>query len=480
MTEIAIVGAGPAGVAAAVAAAEAGTDVTLIDEYARPGGQYFKQPAASFNSRQLPNSLAENTEHGRELLDKLNHPQIHLKCNTLVWNITSDRVLDLYGPDGAQRLQAKKIIIASGAYERIVPFAGWTLPGVTTVGAAQLLLKGQGLVVGQRVLIAGTGPLLQLAAVQLLDAGADIVAILELQSRTEFFSHASKLFGQWGKIGQGMAHQKRLMQTGVSIKYGYAVIGVSGKDQVEEAIIAQVDSSGRPASRTQERLAVDTICINYGFIPATELTRLAGCDQYFDPHFGGLATKTNDDLETSREGIFAAGEVRGIGGVEVALLEGRIAGLAAARQLGYASRRTENGHDFTQRREWKKTRADVESLSAMFTIKSGLFSSIASDVIVCRCEGITAGAIREAARAGVMQLNALKTYNRCGMGRCQGRICGPVAAQIIAAETNTSVESVGIFTARTPVKPVPLSIVGATGLAAVAMEDHVGYGYARR
>ena len=477
MTEIAIVGAGPAGVSAAIAAAEAGADVTLIDEYARPGGQYFKQPAAALDLRQLPAALAENIAHGRELLDKLSHPKIHLKCSTLVWNITPDRALDLYSAEGAQHLQARKVIIASGAYERVVPFAGWTLPGVTTVGAAQLLLKGQGLVVGQRVLIAGTGPLLQLAAVQLLDAGAEVVAILELQSRTEFLSNASKLFGQWGKIGQGMANQKRLMEARVPIKFGYAVIGASGAEQVEEATIAKVDVGGRPVPRTEERLAVDSICTNYGFIPATELTRLAGCEQYFDPHFGSLATKTNDELETSRKGIFAAGEVRGIGGVEVALLEGRIAGLAAARQLGYKPR--QNGDDL--HREWEKTRAAIESLRAMFAVKSGMFAAVEDDVMVCRCEEITAGAIREAARAGVVQLNSLKTYNRCGMGRCQGRICGPVAAQIIAAEAKVSVESVGMFTARTPIKPVPLAIVGTTGsvVHGTAMEDHVGYGRAQ-
>ena len=491
MTDIAIVGAGPAGISAAVAAAEAGADVTLIDEYARPGGQYFKQPAVSLSLRELPASLAENVAHGRELLDKLSHPKIHLKCSTLVWNITPDRALDLYNlakvmrqqageepsQGSAQHLQARKVIIASGAYERVVPFAGWTLPGVATVGAAQLLLKGQGLVVGQRVLIAGTGPLLQLAAVQLLDAGAEVVAILELQSRTEFLSHASKLFGQWGKIGQGMANQKRLMEARVPIKYGYAVIAVSGDAQVEEAIIAKVDVGGRPVPRSEERLAVDSICINFGFIPATELARLAGCEQYFDPHFGGLATKTNDELETTRKGIFAAGEVRGIGGVEVALLEGRIAGLAAARQLGYKPRH--NGDDL--QREWKKTRAAIESLSAMFAVKSGVFDAIEDDVMVCRCEEITAGAIRDAARAGVAQLNWLKTFNRCGMGRCQGRICGPVAAQIIAAEAKVSVESVGMFTARTPIKPVPLAILGTTGSVVndTAMEDHVGYGRVR-
>jgi len=477
MTEIAVIGAGPAGVSAAVAAAGAGAKVTLIEEVARPGGQYYKQPAASLHPhpRSVPHSLADNLQHGRELIAGLKHPNIDLRCNTLVWNITPDRALDLYGPKGAERLQAKKVIVAAGAYERIVPFSGWTLPGVTTVGAAQLMLKGQGVLIGQKILIAGTGPLLQLAAVQLLEAGAEVAAIVELQSQVGFFANASKLFGQWGKIGQGMANQKRLMEGGVPIKYGYAAARALGSNQVEGAVIAKVDSAGRPVSGSEETIVVDTICINFGFTPATELTRLAGCEQRFDPNFASFATVTNPDFETSVRGIFAVGEVRGIGGVEAALLEGQIAGAVAARQLGYQA----DGQDV--RKEWQKARASVESLGAMFAVKPGLFESIPDEVLVCRCEEVTAGALRSAARSGATTLNSLKAWNRCGMGRCQGRTCGPAAAQIIAAEIGSNPESAGTFTARIPIKPVPMSVVGAVEEArptGTAMEDHVGYGKA--
>lgn len=479
MTDIAVVGAGPAGVAAAITAAEAGAQVTLIDEYSQPGGQYFKQPAASLDANTFPPSLAATIRKGRELLAALSHPNIRLRCNTLVWNITPDRLLDLYGPEGPSRLPARKVIIASGAYERVVAFPGWTLPGVTTVGGAQLLLKGQGLLVGQRVLLAGTGPLLQLAGAQLLDAGADVVAIVELQSRREFLGNAVKLLGQWDKIGQGVANQRRLKEAGVPMRFGSAVVGALGEQQVEGAIIAQVDGNGRPRPRSQEELAVDAICLNFGFIPATELTRLAGCQQRFDAHFGSLATTTNDDLETSRAGIFAAGEVRGIGGAEVALLEGRIAGAAAARQLGY--RRESATSEQEVRREWQKGRAEVASLATMFAVKPGLYDLATDDVMICRCEEVTAGAVREAARAGMADLNSLKVCTRLGMGRCQGRICGPIAAQIMARESGLALEAVGTFTARAPIKPIPLgalAIVPTQQSGKAAMEDHVGYGRA--
>lgn len=484
VTEIAVIGAGPAGVAAAVAAAEAGAQVLLIDENPRPGGQYYKQPPSSFGACRAggmspppPASLTENIQHGRELIAGLDNPKITLRANTLVWNLTPECVLDLYAPDGSRRVQAKRVILASGAYERVIPFAGWTLPGVTTVGAAQLMLKGQGLLVGRKILLCGTGPLLSLAAAQLFDAGAQIAVIVELHSRAEFFGGGLKLLGQWGKLGQGMAQQKRLLDAGAPIKFGCAVVRALGENEIEGAIIAKVDGSGRPIAGTEETIAADTLCLNYGFVPATELARLAGCEQFFDAHFDACATKTNDDLETSVRGIFAAGEVRGIGGVQVALVEGKIAGAAAARQLGYAPQ--SNGRDIVK--DWQKARAAFDALSGMFAVKPGLYANIPDDVLVCRCEEICAGEIRAAARAGAQTLNALKAWNRCGMGRCQGRICGPIAAQLVAQETGASIEAVGTFTARIPIKPVPLGVVGAiaephpTGMA---MEDHVGYGRA--
>lgn len=476
-TEIAIIGAGPGGVSAAVAAAEAGAQVTLIEEQPRAGGQYFKQLPPALNSKELPPSLAQTAQHGRELIAKLDHPRIRLLSQTLVWSITPERALELYAPEGGSRLQARKVIVASGAYERIVPFENWTLPGVTTVGAAQLMLKGQGLILGERILIAGTGPLLQLAAAQLIEAGAQVTAIVEMKPRSEYLLNASKLFGQWKKIGQGVANQTLITRAGVPVKYGYAVKRVLGSKQVESAVIARVDAAGKWISGREEEIAADTVCINFGFTPATELTRLAGCQQRFDPNFGSWATVTNEELETTIRGIFAVGETRGIGGVETSLMEGRIAGNAAARQLGYAPKL--NGGD--PQKEWQAQRERSDTLGALFAVKSGLYESIPDDTIVCRCEEVTAGEIRAAARSGATQLNSLKTWNRCGMGRCQGRTCGPVAAQIIAAETGVSVEFAGTFTARPPIKPVPLGIVGAvegekpTGSA---MEDHVGYGRA--
>lgn len=480
--DIAVVGAGPAGVAAAVTAAQAGTRVLLIDEQGRAGGQYFKQPAAALAGSQFPPALAANIQKGRELLAGLAHARIVQRLHTLVWDVTPDRTLRLYtaGQEGradvVESLTAKRLIIAAGAYERVMPFPGWTLPGVMTVGGAQLLLKGQGLLPGRRLLLAGTGPLLQVAGVQLHQAGAEIAAIVELQGGGQFLSRAFDFWGHWDKVGQALDQRRQLARAGVPFKTGRVVIRALGEQCVTGAVIGKVDGDGRLLPRSQETLQVDTICLNFGFVPATELTRLAGCRQRFDPHFGALATETNEEMETSQPGIFAVGEVRGIGGVDVALIEGQIAGAVAARQLGYQAAEVAPA----QWEAWRRARSVVESLGAMFPLRPGLCELATDEVVVCRCEEVTAGEIREAARGGATDLNALKTWTRAGMGRCQGRVCGPIIAQLLAQAAGLPVEAAGAFTARPPLKPLPLAALAAHASAALQWEDHVTqYGYVR-
>ena len=367
-TEIAIVGAGPAGVAAAVTAARAGASVTVLDEYARPGGQYYKQPVHTDGGPSYPHSLASTIQQGRELLEGLSHPGIDLQCNTLAWNISADElVLDLYSPAGARALQAQRIILCAGATERAVPFPGWTLPGVIMAGAGQLMLKAHGLLPGKTFLLAGTGPLLQLAAVQLLEAGAQIAALVELRSRTEFLKSAAHLWRYPDKLGQGFATLQKLLQARVPIKFGHTIAQALGETEVSGAVIMRVDGDGQPIPGSETRFEVDTICLNYGFTPATELPRIAGCEQYFDQDYATYATATNDSLETSIAGILAAGETRGMGGAEVAVIEGQLAGSVAAQQLGFSPPFDQNG--LSDKR--LQARAVAASLGKMFSSSRG-------------------------------------------------------------------------------------------------------------
>jgi len=450
--DLAVIGAGPAGVPAAVTAARAGARVTLIDENGLPGGQYFKQTVVT-TAGDLPPLLAENFRQGRDLLADLSHPNITFLSHTLVWNLTPDRTLSLFGPDGPQTRTARQVIIAAGAHERVMPFPGWTLPGVMTVGGAQLLLKGQRLLAGRRILLAGTGPLLTVAGAQLLQAGANIAAVLELQPPGAMAAAARHVLGHWDKIGQAMRSGRQLQRAGVPVKFGHAVVRALGENSVSGAVIARVDAAGHPRPGTETTLDVDTILLNFGFAPDTRLTQLAGCDHHFAPELGGWAAVTDEAMQTTRPGIFAAGEVRGIGGVDAALPEGRLAGLSAARALGH-SIDTATGPLL---RAARQARALIARLNVLFSPPTGLTALAAADTPVCRCEEIPAAEIRAAAQAGIVTLNNLKPWTRAGMGRCQGRVCGSILAHLLADETGQPLAAVGQFTVRPPVKPVPLS-----------------------
>ena len=481
--EIAIVGAGPAGVSAAVAAARAGAKVALVDEGARTGGQFFRQPISSANGA-TPELLRHHFQRGRKLLDQLSHPNIQLHPETVVWNITAKRQLNLYHANRPLTLQAQRVILATGATERVAAFPGWTLPGVMTVGAAQSLLKSQGLIPGGRVVLAGSGPLLLAVARQLVDAGAQVAGVYEATHWWRWLRHAIHFQDHRDRLREGLGHWWRLRTAGVPFEFCSAVTRAEGDGHVSGVEVSCVDHAWQPRPGMKKMIGADTVCVSYGFVPATELARLAGCAHQFDPHIGAFITVTNEELETSVSGIYAAGEVRGIGGAEAALAEGRLAGLAAARSLGWEVKDSELAE---ARAEQTKHRAFAAVLAELFAVKPGLAQFAADDTIVCRCENVTAGELREAGRGGALALNALKAWNRCGMGMCQGRMCAPIAAQILAAEIGRGdsggrpLESVGMFTARPPVKPVPLGVVGVvegprpTG---PAMEDHVGYGKA--
>lgn len=487
--DIAIVGAGPAGISAAVAAARAGAKVALLDEGARTGGQFFRQPIASANGA-VHDSLRQHFARGRDLLDQLGHPNIRIHPETIAWSLSPKRVINLHAPSGPVTLQANRVILATGATERSAAFPGWTLPGVMTVGAVQSLLKGQGLVPSGRIILAGSGPLLLAVGRQLMEAGANVAGIYEATARVRWLRHATRFKDHRDKAMEGFDHWRRLISNGVPVHFGRGVTRVVEYSKGHQAAktragasplsveVSSVDDAWRPLPGSEKYIPGDLVCVSFGFIPATELARLAGCAHRFDPAIGAPVTETNGDLETSLNGVFAAGEVRGIGGAEAALAEGRLAGLAAARSLGYTIDQAELAEARTQRAQH---RAFAAAMAELFAVQPGLAQFAKDDTLVCRCEEVTAGELREAARGGAIDLNSLKAWNRCGMGLCQGRTCAPIAAQLIASEAGVSLESVGSFTARFPIKPVPLGVVGTvegprpTG---PAMEDHVGYGRA--
>ena len=450
-TDLAVVGAGPAGLAAAIAAAQAGARVTLVDEYARPGGQYLK---GAHRSADLPRALATERK-GHALLDQLSGLDIELRTETLVWGIEGLR-LALCHSGELDWLEAGAVIVATGARELVVPFPGWTLPGVMTLGAAQVLAKEHGVAPGRRVLLAGTGPLLLPVVNQLTRLGAEVVAILEATWPGAWVAHAPALWGNWDRLLEGWYYLNRLRQAGAPYRFGRTVIRAIGENELQAVIVARLDRQGRPVLGSEETVSVDTLCLGFGFLPNVELTQLAGCAHEFDVMRGGWVTQVNEQMETSQAGLFAAGETAGVAGASAAMLEGRIAGLAAAHRLGYV-RREELAGDLDRARPIRRRlRRFGAMLNTLFSPPPGLDSITTDDTIICRCEDITAGQVRAVVKQGAGELDALKTWTRVGQGPCQGRTCGPLLARWVARGTGCSMQDAGHFHTRPPLKPLTL------------------------
>ncbi len=329
--DLVVVGSGPGGLSAALEAAQAGVQVTIIDAYPAPGGQYYRQPP-----ERLVSQSTQHQRQGQALFRKVQAAGVKIISNTLVWNAGPDKTLVYSDAQGTGRIKARAIIIASGAYERPVAFPGWTLPGVLMTGGAQAMLY-QHILPGKRVLLAGTGPLQIVVAKKLLDAGAEVVAVLEgSQLLVKGIRHATALWGQWERLAEGAGGMAALLRKGVPYRTGWGILAAHGSKEVEGATIARLDQDWRPIPRTEKEIVCDTVCIGYGFVPFNTLSRLIGARQVWLPALGGEVPERDEVMQTSIPGIYAVGDGAGIGGVRMSLIEGRVAGRAAAFQLGWS------------------------------------------------------------------------------------------------------------------------------------------------
>lgn len=455
-TEIAVVGAGPAGLAAAIAASRAGARVTLIEEYPRPGGQIYRQIPTSFRLKR-PEGLGREYPRAQRLFQSLEGSSVELLSETLVWGVEDQRTLLLYREGrGAERLHSEALVIAAGAYDRPVAFPGWTLPGVWTAGGAQAMLKGQRVVPGRRVLVAGAGPLLLPVAKALVEAGATVVGVVEATTRLEWIGQAHRMWGHWDRVRDAFVYERALLAAQVPRYFGHGVVRAEGNKTVERATIAAVDGQWRPIPGSEKSLDVDLLCVGYGFLSSMELPRLLGCRLRFDPAQEQYLPLHGAQMESSVPGVFVAGETTGVGGAELALAEGEVAGLVAARLVGHEpSAELQRELEAAQRLR-RHQEGFARMLGDLFAMRPGIYELAQPDTPLCRCEEVTVGEIVAAIRRGASSTNALKAWTRVGMGPCQGRICGSLIAHLVARETGRPLKEVLDFTPRPPIKPVPL------------------------
>jgi len=450
-TDILVVGAGPAGLCAALAAAKAGARVDLVDAGQLPGGQYWMQEP-------VPSAApASQAAEGQEAIAAALLAGVRFHLGTEIWAAFPDRRVLGQSAIGPIEFAPRALVIAGGAQDRVMPFPGWTLPGVMTPGAGQRLAKLGGMAAGSRVMLAGSGPFLLAVAATLRDRGMPPAVLVEARrSSLAMAAHVARHPSRW-------AEALKLLAAGRSIadrRNGWIVTRALGESRVEAVEIAPLGSDGKiDASRAETIPGIDALLIGWGFRPIIELTALLRCDHRYDRDLGGwFCAVEAGTSRTSVDQVYAAGEVTGIAGSRPARLSGELAGRQAAADLGFLVGEGE-GRRRELARELGAARRFSDGLGRLFTPPERLVELCDDDTIVCRCEEVTAGEIRTALAAGTRGVAGAKMWTRAGMGRCQGRICGTAVAEITAAATGISPEAAGYNPPRIPLRPVALSVV---------------------
>ncbi|MFL6836697.1 MAG: FAD-dependent oxidoreductase [Bradyrhizobium sp.] len=448
---IVIVGAGPAGTRAAEILVGAGLRPIVIDEAPENGGRIYQRQPAEFHRtlRALYGFEAAKARAIHDTFDQL-RTSIDFRPRTLAWNMRPG-IIDTMCDGKARTVGFAQTILCTGAMDRVIPLPGWTLPGVFTLGGSQISLKAQGCAIGARVAFLGTGPLLYLVAYQYARAGAQVTAVLDT---TPFATKAAQTLGLMrggATFAKGLYYIAWLRAHGIPIFEGVTPLAIGGNGQVESL-------SWRDARGSTQEAAVDAVALGFGLKPEAQLADLAGVPFEFDPVQHNWVPRRDRSGQTSVQGVFLAGDGSGIRGADLAEAAGARSAWAVLATRGLAVDARAVARLDATLAAGATFRAALERA---FPFPTKLAADMADDTILCRCEVITAGELRAAANEALATLppsevNRAKALTRVGMGRCQGRVCGAAAAEILAMTLSCAVERVGRLRGQPPVKPIPI------------------------
>ena len=433
MAEVLIIGAGPAGQAAALTLAEHGIACTMLDEQQRPGGQILRQPPKAFRiSNWLPGQSYTALKARLVAFEALpgfqpGHSVLAVRAHDSGFEVVTNRA----------SFAASHVLIAGGCMDLAVPLPGWTLPGVMAAGGLQAFVKAQGYIPGSRVLLAGTHPLMLLVAEQIHSAGGTVAGICFAQPQATMLqalaAHAHAALAGLSTLAQAAAAYARLRAAGIPIRFNSPLAALEGQGRAEAARLAD-----------GTRIAADTIGLCYGFVPQSDLPRAAGVRMRRAGPAGGWAACHDDWQQTNIPGLFVAGETTGVAGAVAAAASGTLAGLGLVRALGHAL-----PDAAPTRRALAAARRFAALLDAAADPRPH-FPAPGPDTLICRCEDVRLDALA-AARVHGQSANALKLVTRCGMGLCQGRNCEPSLLRLLCGPDDPG------FAARFPARPVAIS-----------------------
>ena len=447
--DIAIIGGGPAGLSAAVQASKLGADVVLLDEQASPGGQIYR--SIEQQSERQSELLGPDYQYGKLLVQNFRQSATQYLPESRVWSINDKREIGFTNPHGTHVIATKNIIIASGAMERPVPFVGWTLPGVMNAGAGQVLFKAQNVLPSEDVVLAGSGPLLLLLAWQYLRAGVKIQALLDMTPMSNHFraiKHLPRALLTHRYLRKGLSYEWALKRAGIKTVRNVSELRAVGDRKLEtlEFIV----------KGQKRQLNTQHLLVHFGVIPVNQLSQVAGCQHHWNDSQQCWRPDADKWGQSSLPGIYISGDGADIAGGKSAEYAGNIAAIHSLCSLGILDQSQRDNLAQPYQKTLHDDRRVRPFLEAYFRLPSTMLAVNDEQTIVCRCEEVTAGQIRQAVQSGHTDNNQVKCLTRCGMGPCQGRQCSPAVGHIVAFTSGKDVEQSGFYRARPPVNTLSL------------------------
>ena len=449
-----VIGGGPAGMAAAKTAAKYGVDVALVDEQFQPGGQIYRNVDRS----PLPDIDLPGKEYtfGKTEVLSFRQADIDYQPGASVWYLDRDRCVGVLIDGVNHRLSADKIIIAVGAQERPMPIPGWQLPGVMSAGAGQILLKSAALVPGADVVLAGSGPLLLLLAWQYIRAGVSISAILDTTTkinRIKALAHLPRALGAVDYLWKGLGLIRTIRRARIPLFSNVSQLVAEGEPKLQSISFR---SGGR-----DHKIKTSLLLLHQGVIPSLHMAQAAGCGIGWNESQQCWIPEVDSWGQSSLPGILITGDGAGISGARAASLSGQLSGLQVAYELKQIDCKQRDRLAVPLRNAWNRHRSIRPFLDAWYRAPDSYLNP-PDETMVCRCEEVFASEIRDIAKIGCIGPNQAKAFTRCGMGPCQGRLCGNTVEQIMAKSRGESVAQTGRYRARPPLKPITLGQIAGS------------------
>ena len=438
-----IVGAGPAGIRAVELLVAAGIRPVVIDEGMRAGGQIYRRPPAGFmrSAQQLYGSEAGKALALHSLFDCMvarGEVEYHPQSSAMA---LADNMLQVLTSAGRREFAYNRLILATGATDRLVPIPGWQAPGVYSLGAAQIALKAQGVALGRRIVLAGSGPLLTLVAAQLLKAGANVAAVLDTASLRNQILALPHMMARPALVVRGLAMRMKL---GLIYRAGVTLTDIVSDETGPTAV------RWRDAGGGEHRTECDMVGIGWHLRAETQLAGLVRCAFDYDPGWAQWLPRA-DRMGRAADGVYLAGDGLRILGADGAEVAGRLAASACLADMGLPY--PNPARDLRRLARYERF---ARALARAFPWPAGMVRSVPDETMVCRCEGISAGDLRESVDHAGGEANRVKSMVRVGMGRCQGRFCQLAGAELIAERAGIPVCEVGRLREQAPVRPLPI------------------------